>query len=185
VAIINRVAQSEIMVYDLAKHWDGGEIAELDIAAFLVDGIVLRESVFRTRVREHDWTVFADKHVAVHCSTDAIVPTWSYLLVAAHLNSARSVAFGNASALVRDHFARALVQEDWAPYRDRIVVVKGCGSTIVPVSAYVHAMVALMGVARKLMYGEPCSSVPLWRKSKSTAATARDTVPACPPSAQV
>ncbi len=168
-AIINRVAQSEIMVYDLAKLWDGEEVVELDIAAFLVEGIVLRESVFRARVKEYDWTVFADKHVAVHCSTDAIVPTWSYLLVAAHLASSRSVALGRAAELVRDHYARALEKEDWTPFQDRIVVVKGCGSAIVPTSAYVHAMTALLGVARKLMYGEPCSSVPLWRKRNVSA----------------
>ena len=166
-AIVNRVAQSQIMVYDLAKLWDGGEVVELDIASFLVQGIVVREEVFRERVKAQDWAVYADKHIAVYCSTDAIVPAWSYLLIAAHLEDARSVTYGRASDAVRDHFSRALTQEDWTPYENRIVVVKGCGSDIVPTSAYVGAMNALLGVSRKLMYGEPCSSVPLWRRPKA------------------
>ena len=168
--IVNRVAQSEIMVYDLGALWDGAPVVELDIAPFLVEGIVLKEKIFRSRVEEHDWAGFADKHVAAYCSTDAIVPTWAYLLVATRLQDARSVAFGRSADLVRDHFARALEREDWSRYEDRLVVIKGCGSSIVPTSAYLQATELLLGVARKLMYGEPCSSVPLWRRRKASVA---------------
>jgi len=106
--------------------------------------------------------------VAVFCSADAIVPTWAYMLVAVKLHGvARSIAIGRRADLVRDHFVRALEAEDWSKYRDRIVVVKGCGSGVVPVDAYVLATQKLQAVARKLMYGEPCSSVPLWRRPKT------------------
>ncbi len=168
--IVNRVAQSEIIVYDLGALWDGAPIVELDVAPFLVEGIVLREKIFRNRVEEHDWGSYAGKHVATYCSTDAIVPTWAYLLVTAKLTDARSVAFGHAEDLVRDHFARGLAQEDWSRFSGRIVVIKGCGSSVVPTSAYLQAMEALLGVARKLMFGEPCSSVPLWRQRKAITA---------------
>lgn len=168
--IVNRVAQSEIMVYDLGALWDEAPVVELDIAPFLVEGIVLREKVFRGRVEEHDWAGYAGKHVAAYCSTDAIVPTWAYLLVAARLQDARSVAFGRSTDLVRDHFARALEREDWSRFENRMVVIKGCGSSVVPTSAYLQAMESLLGVARKLMYGEPCSSVPLWRRRKASVA---------------
>jgi hypothetical protein len=165
--IVNRVAESEIEVYNLDALWDGAPVVELDVEPFLVEGLILREKVFREHVKAHDWTPYAGRHVAVYCSADAIVPTWAYMLIAAKLDGvARSVAFGRAADLVRDSFTRALDAEDWSAYQDRIVVVKGCGTGAVPVSAYVDAMQRLQRVARKLMYGEPCSSVPLWRRPK-------------------
>ena len=167
--IINRVAESEIEVYNLDALWDGRRVVEFDLEPFLVEGLILREKVFREHVKAHDWAQYADQHVAVFCSTDAIVPTWAYMLIASTLDGlARSVTFGRKEDLVRDYFTRALDAEDWSVYQDRIVVVKGCGTGVVPTSAYVAAMQKLQGVARKLMYGEPCSSVPLWRRPKST-----------------
>ena len=166
--ITNRVEESEIEVYDLDELWDEKSIAEVDLEPFLVEGLVLREKVFRERVKEHDWTQYADHHVAIHCSADAIVPTWAYMLVASRLEGvAASVAFGHAEDLVRDHFVRALEAEDWSDYQDRIVVVKGCGSKRVPPNAYLLATQKLQRVVRKLMYGEPCSSVPLWRRPRA------------------
>lgn len=168
--LINRVAQSEIEVYDLAALWDGVPIVELDIKPFLTGGLVVREKEFRTHVREHAWDVYTGRHVAVFCSTPAIVPTWAYLLVASQLTGrARAVAYGRAQDLMREHYARALAAEDWSRYQDRIVVIKGCSTLEVPVSAYVTAMEQLQPVARKLMFGEPCSSVPLWRRRKGKA----------------
>ncbi len=171
--IVNRVAESEIEVYNLDALWDGHAIVEFDLAPWLVEGLILREQVFREHVKAHAWAQYADQHVAVFCSTDAIVPTWAYMLIASKLDGiARSVAYGRQEDLLRDHFVRALEAEDWSKYQDRIVVVKGCGSQVVPPSAYVGAMLKLQAVARKLMYGEPCSSVPLWRRPKEQAADA-------------
>ena len=170
--IINRVAESDIEVYDLSALWDGKEIVELDIEPFLVEGLILREKVFRERVKEHDWSQYDEQHVAVYCSADAIVPTWAYMLIASKLTDiAASVAYGRQEDLLRDHFVRALAAEDWSAYANSIVVVKGCGNRIVPPNAYLLAMQKLQGVARKLMFGEPCSSVPLWRKPKDKAKT--------------
>ena len=170
--IINRVAESEIEVYNLDALWDGKPVVEFDVAPFLVEGLILREKAFRGHVNAHDWTQYTDRHVAVFCSTDAIVPTWAHMLIASTLDGlACSVAFGQKEDLVREYFTRALEAEDWSQYQDRIVVIKGCGTGVVPTSAYVGAMQKLQGVARKLMYGEPCSSVPLWRRPKSQAAT--------------
>lgn len=170
--LINRVAQSEIEVYDLATLWDGAPIVELDIKPFLTGGLVVREKEFRARVREHAWDAYTDKHVAVFCSTQAIVPTWAYLLVASQLaDRVRSATYGRAEDLMREYYSRALAAEDWSRYQDRMVVIKGCGALEVPVSAYVTAMARLQSVARKLMFGEPCSSVPLWRRRKAEART--------------
>lgn len=165
--ILNRVAESDLEVYNLEALWDGHPVVELDIAPWLVQGLVLREKAFRAAVQQHDWAQYAGQHVAVFCATDAIVPTWAYMLIGTKLaDLARSVAFGRATDLVRDHFTRALEAEDWSRYEGRIVVVKGCASRIVPTNAYLIATQRLQAVAAKLMYGEPCSSVPLWRKSR-------------------
>jgi hypothetical protein len=166
--ILNRVAQSDIVVYNLEALWDERPIVELDLAPFLVEGLVLREKAFREQVQKHDWLQYADCHVALYCSTDAILPIWAYLLVATKLQGiARSVTVGRREDLLRDYFAQALAREDWSKYQDRIVVIKGCASKLVPTSAYVLAATYLQTVARKLMYGEPCSSVPLWRRPET------------------
>jgi hypothetical protein len=165
--IENRVAQGEIEVYNLDDLWDEQPVTELDISPFLVEGLMLKEQSFREDVKAHDWSQYADHHVALYCSTDAIVPTWGYMLIAAKLEGiARSVSFGRAEDAVRDYYVRALEEEDWSPYEGKPVVVKGCGSDRVPSVAYLIATQKLQDVARKLMFGEPCSSVPLWRRSK-------------------
>ena len=163
--IVNRVAESDIEVFNLEALWDGREVVTFDVAPFLAEGLVLRERPFREAVKAHDWDAYAGHHVAVGCSTDAIVPTWAYMLVAARLHGrAASVAFGTEQDLRRDHFVRALEGVDWSRYADKPVVVKGCGSALVPTDAYLLATQKLQDVAAKLMYGEPCSAVPLWRR---------------------
>src|SRR5690554_5543501 len=100
--IVNRVAESDIVVYNLETLWDGRPVVEFDLAPFLVEGLVLREKPFRDAVKAHDWEQYADKHVAIFCSTDAIVPTWAAMLVASKLTGrAASVASGRAADLVR------------------------------------------------------------------------------------
>ncbi|MEL6443427.1 MAG: DUF2480 family protein [Bacteroidota bacterium] len=170
--LVNRVAQSDIAVYDLAALWDGAPVVSFDLAPYLVRGLVLRERDFRQAMKDYGWPQHDGQHVAVSCSTDAIIPTWAYMLVASKLDGiARSVAFGSEQDLVRDHFVRALEAEDWSAYAGKPVVIKGCGGTIVPTHAYLVATQKLQGVAKKLMYGEPCSSVPIWREKKATPAT--------------
>ena len=165
--IENRVAQSDITVYNLDDLWDNRSVTELDIAPFLTEGLMLQEKPFRAAVKEHDWSQYADQHVAISCSTDAIVPTWGYMLLASKLEDvAASVAFGTADDLRRDHYVRALEDEDWSQFEGKPVVIKGCGGDTVPTVAYLLATQKLQGVARKLLYGEPCSSVPLWRQPK-------------------
>lgn len=173
--ITNRVEQSDILVFNLEEFWDERPIVELDIEPFLFEGMVLREKDFRQKVRDHDWQQYEEAHVAVFCSADAIVPTWAYMLIATKLDGvARSVTTGRKEDLLREHFARTLERADLSEYRGKPVVIKGCGSKLVPPSAYVLATEKLQGVASKLMYGEPCSSVPLWRR-KSESTTPADT----------
>ena len=186
--VVNRVAGSAIATVDLAALWDGGEVVELDLAPFLHRGLVLRERDFRQAVKATDWAAYADQHVAVWCSTDAVVPPWAFMVVASRLRGvARSVAAGRAADLVRDAFVRAVAAHDWSAYADRPVVLKGCGATLpgtdghaVPLDAFLLATQALQGVAAKLMYGEPCSSVPVWRRPASPPPAGTSVRPAGP-----
>lgn len=179
--IVNRVAESDIVVYNLEDLWDGKPVVEFDLAPHLVEGLVLREKPFREAMKAHDWTQYEGKHVAVFCSTDAIIPTWAAMLVASKLvGIAASVASGRTADLLRDHFTRALDAEDWGRFEGKPIVIKGCGSKVVPANAYLIATQHLQGVAGKLMYGEPCSSVPLWRKPKAANAPVGAAKPARP-----
>ncbi|PSQ89094.1 MAG: hypothetical protein BRD43_03815, partial [Bacteroidetes bacterium QS_4_64_154] len=129
--IENRVAQGEIEVYNLADLWDDAPITELDISPFLVEGLMLKEKVFRDAVEEHDWSQHDGEHVALHCSTDAIVPTWGYMLIASELEgTARSTTIGRKEELLREYYTAALAEEDWSVYEDKPVVIKGCGDDV-------------------------------------------------------
>lgn len=163
--IENTVADSEIQVFNLADLWDDRSVVEIDISEFLEEGLMLKEKEFRQDVKEYDWSQYEGDHVALYCSTDAIVPTWGYMLIATNLHdTAASTTLGRAEDARREYYVRALANVDWSTYEDNPVVVKGCGSDVVPEMAYVWATQQLQNVARKLMYGEPCSSVPLWRR---------------------
>lgn len=180
--VVNRVAQSALVTLDLAALVPAPDPAELDLAPFLYRGLVLREREFRQALADLDTAPFAGRDVAVFCATDALVPTWAYLLVAARLSGiAASVGAGRAADLQRDRFARALSAHDWTAYAGTPVVVKGCGTDRVPLDAFVRATGLLTGVASKVMYGEPCSSVPIWRRPAAVASGSGTARAAGPP----
>jgi len=163
--IKNKVADSGILVFNLDTLLPDLKIVEMDLAPFLKGGFVLREKEFRRELKELDWASYEGVHVGVFCSSDAIIPTWAFMLVAAHLDGvAASISFAKNTEVRNRVFGEALRVFDWSTYADRIVVIKGCGTGAVPTSAYVAATSQLQRVARKIMYGEPCSSVPVWRK---------------------
>ncbi|MBL7977028.1 MAG: DUF2480 family protein [Bacteroidetes Order II. Incertae sedis bacterium] len=168
--IINRVAQSALEVYNLESLWDGKPVVVFDLAKYLHKGLMLREMPFREVMATTDWATYDEVHVAITCSTAAILPRWAYMLVVSFLEGhAASVAFGSETDLVRNHFVRALEKEDWSRFTGVPVVLKGCNSPIVPLDAYLLATRYLQQYAKKIMYGEPCSAVPIWRKPKAIA----------------
>lgn len=168
--VVNRVAQSGIEVLDLSQFEPAEDPAVIDIAPFLDGGLILREKSYREAVAAFDFDVFAGRTVAVSCSADALVPIWAWMLVATRLDGiAARVVIGSPADALREHFADAIASFDWTRYRDRTVVVKGCGSGRVPDAAYVMATAALQKVAGKVMFGEPCSTVPLWRRPADTS----------------
>jgi hypothetical protein len=168
--LVNRVSVSGLVTLNLEDHYPRVGIAELDLQQLLVGGLMLREKDLREFVRSHDWSQYQDKVVALHCTADAIIPTWAYMLVTVALQPvARKVIFGNREAAVTAAFLDNLEQMDWNVYRDAKVVVKGCGDVQVPESVFVEVTSRLRAVAASIMYGEPCSTVPLFKRPKGSA----------------
>lgn len=166
--IVNRVAQSALVTLNLELLLHPGERVVYDIKDNLFQGLILREKDFRAFVKEHDWSQYEGKNIAITCSVDAIVPTWAYMLLASKLqNHANYYVFGDLEALEQALMQEAIAKVDMEEYRDAKVVVKGCGSIPVPTYAYVEVMRKLLPVAASIMYGEPCSTVPLYKKPKN------------------
>lgn len=165
--IVNKVAQSGLLTFDLAELNPEGRRAIYDIKDNLFQGLILREKDFREFVKNHDWSQYQDAYVAITCSADAIVPMWAYMLLANRLEPyAREVIFGDQRTLESFLFERALNELDMEQFRDQRVVVKGCGDIPIPESAFVRFTVALSKVAQSIMYGEPCSTVPVYKRRR-------------------
>ncbi len=166
--IINKVASSGILTLDLEEMYPRGERVVFDIAPLLWEGIALKEKDFREALKGHDWAQYQGKFVAVHCSEDAIIPTWAYMLVATYLQPrAAFVTQGDAEQMERAVFTRFVQDLDVEPYRGARIVVKGCSKLPVPLNAYVELSAKLLPEVKSLMFGEPCSTVPLYKAPKA------------------
>jgi hypothetical protein len=165
--IINRVANSPLVTFDLEEFYHPGERVLLDIADQLYEGLILREKDFREWVKNTDWSVYKDKNVAVWCSVDAIISTCAYMLLTTRLSPfAHTVVFGTLEDLEKSIYLNALNSVNLEKFRDKKIVIKGCGKYQVPDSAYVEITRLLTSVAASIMYGEACSTVPLYKKPK-------------------
>ncbi|MDX1476475.1 MAG: DUF2480 family protein [Saprospiraceae bacterium] len=163
--LVNRVAQSGLITIDLETFVMPVDYAHFDLKDYLYQGLVLREKEFRERLKEVDWSTFAGKSLLVYCSTDAIVPSWAYMLVAAQASPhAREVFFGSEAEHREAQILRSIDRLDVSAYDDARVVVKGCAKERVPERAYVELLTRLQPVVRSLMFGEPCSTVPVYKR---------------------
>jgi hypothetical protein len=165
--IVNRVSNSALMVFNLEDYYHQGERVVYDIKQNLFQELILKEKDFRAFVKEYDWSVYQDKNVAILCSADAIVPTWAYMLLAIHIQPfANMVIKGDLDDLEQALYKDALGKIDFTSFKDSKVVVKGCSMFPVPDFAYVEVVRLLRSYASSIMYGEPCSTVPLYKKKK-------------------
>ncbi len=165
--IVNRVSSSALVTFDLEDHYPKGRRMSLDISPWLAEGIILREKEFRAYVGQHDWEQYKDAFVAVYCSTEAIVPGWAFMLVTTCLQPyAAEVVQGEPELLETVLYKKVIDELDVSGLKDRPVIIKGCSNKPVPPNAYIWATQKLQGVARSVMYGEACSSVPLFKKKK-------------------
>lgn len=165
--IVNKVANSALEVFDLEEYYPKGIRTQIDISQWLLEGFLLKEKDFREHLKNHDWSQYQDQYVAVNCSTDAIVPAWSSILVAVQLAPyAKKIVNGNIEDLDGALYEEILSKIDYSFYENKAVIIKGCSKKPVPMRGYILAAHYLQPFARSIMYGEACSAVPLFKASK-------------------
>ncbi len=165
--IINKVAKSALQTIDLEDFFVPGERVVFDIKDHLHQGLVLKEKDFRDFIKSNDWSVYEGKHVAVQCTADAIVPTWAFMLLAVALEPfAATIVFGTLNELETRLFNSTLNKVNWDTYKDGKVVVKGCSKVDVPTAIYVEVTNRLRPIAASIMFGEPCSTVPIFKRPR-------------------
>lgn len=162
--IINKVAESGLVTLDLEKYFPAGNNLVFDLKDYLFMGLILKEKEFREALKNTDWSYYKDKNVAVTCSADAIIPMWAYMLVASYLQPvAAEMVLGDEKELHKALFIKNLSRLDIAEFADKRVVVKGCGEIPIGEFAYLEITRLLRPVAKSIMYGEACSTVPIYK----------------------
>lgn len=163
--LVNRVANSGLITIDLEKFFPEHEIAQFDLKDFLFMELILKEKDFRAALKEHHWEQYKGKVLTVFCSADAIIPMWAYMLVAASATPFAEATFqGTPDDYLRFAYAKMLDNLDVGPYEQQRIVIKGCSDKAVPAAAYVALTQKLQPVAKSIMFGEPCSTVPVFKK---------------------
>ncbi|MGI9541762.1 MAG: DUF2480 family protein [Cyclobacteriaceae bacterium] len=166
--IVNRVANSNLETLNLEEYYHLGERVSIDLKNNLFEGLILKEKDFRAFITGHDWSQYQDKNVAIGCSADVVIPTWAYMLLASRLEPyAHLVVFGDLEDLEQALFQQALTGIDLPKYQDAKVIINGCSAVPVPTYAYVEITRLLTPFASSIMYGEPCSTVPIYKKPKT------------------
>jgi hypothetical protein len=166
--IINKVTTSNLISFNLEEYYPQGERVILDIKDQLFQGMILREKDFREWLSTNDWSIYQDKYVGVTCSEDAIIPTWAFMLLSIKLEPfAKLVVYGDKHILEQIIWEKTLQAIDFSIYKDAKIVIKGCSKYDVPLYAYTELSRILRPLASSIMFGEPCSTVPLYKKPKS------------------
>jgi hypothetical protein len=164
--LVNKVAQKALITLDLEEYFPkDDELAFIDLKDFLFKGLILREADFRETVKNTDWSQYKNKYVAIYCTTDAIIPMWAYMVLSAEVAPyAADVACAGAQQAADAFLMHRLAQLDMEQFKGQRVVIKGCGDRKVPEAAFVQITQQLANIARSVMYGEPCSTVPVFKK---------------------
>jgi Protein of unknown function (DUF2480) len=161
----NKVAESGIITLDLEQYYPKGEVAVFDMKDHLFMGLILKEKDFREALKNMDWEIYRNKNVAVTCSADAIIPVWAYMLVSAGLQPvAANVIFGTKEEILQQLLLGNIAAINTEQFTDKRVVIKGCGEIPISEAAYLQITHQLRPVAKSIMYGEPCSTVPIYKK---------------------
>jgi len=166
--IVNKVSTSGIVTINLEDFYIKGERVLFNIKPLLFQELILKEKDFREFIKNNDWSQYQNKMVALTCTADAIVPTWAYMLLTLALQPfAKKVVFGDLQTLETLLFAERLEKVDVKDYKDARVVIKGCGDIDLPKNAYVQLTALLQPYVKSIMYGEPCSTVPLYKRKSN------------------
>ncbi|NDF97845.1 MAG: DUF2480 family protein [Chitinophagia bacterium] len=165
--IVNKVAESGLISLDLEQWYPGQPTALFDIKDHLFMGMIVKEKAFRESLKQTDWSVYNNKAVAITCSADAIIPVWAYMLLASYLQPVcADLYIGTEQELLKHLFLRNIDAADLSSYKDQRVIVKGCGDTPIGEFAYAEITKRLLPLVKTLMYGEPCSTVPVYKKPR-------------------
>ena len=163
--IINKVANSGLVSFDLEDHYPKGERVVYDLKDNLFQELILKEKDFRQFLKDHDWEQYRNKNIAITCSVDAVVPTWAYMLLAVKLEEvANAFVFGDLESLEVYLFTQVLDSVDFSAFQDEKVVIKGCSKYTIPTTIYIELTNRMKPFVKSLMFGEPCSTVPLYKK---------------------
>lgn len=166
---VNKVAESGIITLNLEEFYPKEETVVFDMKDHLFMGLILKEKDFRETMKNLDLTAYKEKNIAITCTADAVIPVWAYMLVTSYLQPvARNIVFGDADFLHKTLFLNNISAININDYRDKRVVIKGCGELPITETAYVAITNKLRPVVKSIMYGEPCSTVPIYKKPKST-----------------
>jgi hypothetical protein len=163
--IINKVAQSALETLDLEAFYPAGEIVVFDLKDYLFMELILKEKDYRDTLKNADWSIYENKIVAITCSADAIIPLWAYMLAVTYLQPfAQDILFGKKEEVLERLLLKRINQINPEDFKDKRVVVKGCGDKKIPESAFVEITKMLRPVVKSIMYGEPCSTVPIYKR---------------------
>ena len=163
--IVNKVAESGLITIDLEEYYPKEEILVFDLKTYLFMQLILKEKEFRASLQELDWKQYKDKIVAVTCTADAVIPVWAYMLVASSLQPfAKEIVFGNREEALKQSFIKNINAINLSEFTDKRIVVKGCGDKSIGEFAYLEITKLLRPVVKSIMYGEPCSTVPVYKK---------------------
>ncbi len=163
--IKNKVSESGLVTIDPADFYTPGKRAVIDLKPLLVEEFLLREKDFRDYIKTTDWSQYQNSFVTLHCSNDAIIPVWAYMLLTVALEPfAAAIFYGTSDEMEQSLFSQKISQFDPEIYRDKRIVIKGCGDVHVPVSVYMELTRLLRPLVKSIMYGEPCSTVPVYKK---------------------
>ena len=166
--LVNRVAASGLVTIDLETFFPEGEVVAFDLKDHLFMGLILKEKEFREALKAHDWEQYHGKNLAVFCSADAIIPLWAYMLVASYAGAhARDVVLGTPEQYTEIAYVKKLATLNPEDYAGKRLVIKGCSDKPVPPSAYLEITRLLQPVALSIMFGEPCSTVPVYKKART------------------
>ena len=166
-SLVNRVANSGLITFKLEELFPKAEVVHFDLKSYLFMELMLKEKDFREALSAHDWAQYAGKIVLVYCSADAIIPVWAYMLIsssAGHYNT--EIYVGNKEEYLKHYYNRYIATIDGGQYQDERVVIKGCSDKPVPPSAYADIQIKLQPYAQSVMYGEPCSTVPVFKRAR-------------------
>jgi hypothetical protein len=163
--IVNKVAQSGLLTLDLETFYPPDDIATFDVKDYLFMELILKEKEYRETLKNMDWSIYENKIVAITCSADAIIPLWAYMLAVTYLQPfAKDILFGTSEEVLQSLYLKKLGQIDAKEFEDKRVVIKGCGDKKIPEAAFVEITKKLRPFAKSIMYGEPCSTVPIFKR---------------------